>query len=51
VLELAATIDWLASQEQVSDWRSELVRRKGVKAERSRVERAERLLHDLNMKN
>jgi uncharacterized protein YwgA len=51
VLELAATIDWLASQEQISDWRSELVRRKGAKAERSRVERAERLLHDLNMEN
>jgi hypothetical protein len=51
VLELAATIDWLRSQEQVSNWRSELVRRKGAKAERSRVERAERLLHDLNMEN
>ncbi len=50
VLELAATIDWLRTQEQVSDWRLELVRRKGAKAEASRVARAERLLHDLNMK-
>jgi uncharacterized protein len=49
VLELAATIDWLRSQEQVSNWRWELVRRKGAKAERSRVERAERLLRDLDM--
>jgi uncharacterized protein YwgA len=51
VLELAATIDWLRTQEQVSNWRSELARRKGAKAELSRVERAERLLRDLNMDN
>jgi uncharacterized protein YwgA len=50
-LELAATIDWLRTQEQVSDWRAELVRRKGAKAERSRVDRAERLLQDLHLDN
>lgn len=51
VLELAATIDWLRTQERVKDWRLELVRRKGAKTEGGRVERAERLLHDLNIES
>ena len=49
VLELAATIDWLRTQEQIHEWRLELARRKGAKAEHGRVERAERLLHELNL--
>ncbi len=49
VLELAATIDWLRTREGVADWRHELVRRKGAKAEPGRVERALRLLRDLGI--
>jgi len=49
VLELAATIDWLRNEEQVDDWRPELVRRKGGKAEPSRVRQAERLLGMLGL--
>jgi len=49
VLELAATIDWLKHQEQIGDWRPELIRRKGAKTEGGRVERAERLLRALNL--
>ena len=49
VLELAATIDWLKRVERVADWRKELVRRKGGKAAPDRVERATRLLSDLEL--
>ncbi len=51
VLELAATIDWLRTREEVPDWRHELLRRKGAKAETDRVERALGLLRDLGIDN
>ena len=44
VLELAATIDWLQTREEVPDWQRELFRRKGAKAESGRVDRALGLL-------
>jgi len=44
VLELAATIHWLECIEKVDDWRSELVRRKGVKVAGGRMEKATQLL-------
>jgi uncharacterized protein len=40
VLELAATIDWLKTREDFADWQHELLRRKGAKADKGRVERA-----------
>jgi uncharacterized protein len=49
VLELAATIHWLAFIEKVRDWRSELVRRKGVKTEGGRREKAVELLAALGI--
>ncbi|HLY58058.1 MAG TPA: hypothetical protein VKS60_21020 [Stellaceae bacterium] len=49
VLELAATIHWLAKNERVSDWKAELVRRKGPKTERGRAEKAVGLLEKLNL--
>ncbi len=49
ILELAATIDWLRAVERVADWEEELVRRKGAKAERDRMERAVALLRDLGL--
>jgi uncharacterized protein YwgA len=49
VLELAATIHWLAQVEKVSDWRRELVRRKGSKTQNGRMERAAELLGELGI--
>jgi uncharacterized protein YwgA len=49
VLELAATIHWLAKKERVRDWRRELVRRKGVKTERGRMDEAVGLLKELGL--
>jgi uncharacterized protein len=49
IIELAATIDWLRSQEGVTDWRSELVRRKSVKTNGGRVEQALVLLRELGL--
>lgn len=49
VLELAATIHWLACVENVTDWHSELVRRKGVKTERGRDAEALSLLRELGL--
>lgn len=50
VLELAATIHWLAKIEKVSDWPKELVRRKGSKTQNGRMERAIDLLGELGVK-
>jgi hypothetical protein len=47
VLELAATIHWLVYTEKVSDWETELVRRKGVRTERGRMKEAIELLGKL----
>jgi len=49
VLELAATIHWLAAVEELQDWRAELVRRKGVKTEHGRTDAALRLLEELQI--
>jgi len=49
VLELAATIHWIANRERVHDWRAELLRRKGVKTERGRTEEAIDLLKQLGL--
>ena len=49
VLELAATIHWLINREHISDWRRELVRRKGVKGERGRTQEALELLEKLGL--
>jgi uncharacterized protein YwgA len=49
VLELAATIHWLAEVEGYEDWRTELVRRKGAKTQAGRDEKALRLLHLLHL--
>jgi hypothetical protein len=49
VLELAATIHWLAEVEGRADWREELVRRKGVKAQQGRDEKALDVLRSLGL--
>jgi uncharacterized protein YwgA len=49
VLELAATIDWLSQVEKVSDWRSELKKRKAAKTEHGRLDRAVELLRELDL--
>jgi uncharacterized protein YwgA len=49
VLELAATIHWLATQEQVPNWRAELERRKAGKTGSGRRERALELLKELQL--
>lgn len=49
VLELAATIHWLINVEKVSDWETELHRRKGMKTQRGRMEQAVELLQSLTL--
>jgi uncharacterized protein YwgA len=49
ILELAATIHWLAYVERVADWRSELVLRKGVKTQNGRAEEALQFLAELGL--
>jgi uncharacterized protein len=49
VLELAATIHWLVAVEGVSDWKVELVRRKGAKTNNDRDRRAFDLLRTLGL--
>ncbi len=49
VLELAATIHWLAVVEGISDWKTELVRRKGAKTHNDRDQRAVELLRALGL--
>lgn len=49
VLELAATIDWLWRNEACSDWRGEITRRKGVKVQGGRLEKAEELLAKIGL--
>jgi uncharacterized protein YwgA len=49
VLELAATIHWLAFVEEVDNWQAELVRRKGVKTEHGRAEAALGLLVEMQI--
>jgi uncharacterized protein YwgA len=49
VLELAATIDWLWRKEACPDWRREITRRKGVKVQGGRLERAVELLTEIGL--
>ena len=49
VLELAATIHWLATVERIADWHAELVRRKGAKVEQGRDRQAFELLNELGL--
>jgi len=49
VLELAATIDGLQRVERRADWRSELIKRKGVKVQGGRLERAVDLLKEIGL--
>lgn len=49
ILELAATAHWLAEVEKVSDWRSELIARKGAKTNNGRLERAIDLLKEISL--
>jgi uncharacterized protein len=49
VLELAATIHWLAVMEGISDWKSELIRRKGSKTSNGRDRLAVELLRTLGL--
>jgi uncharacterized protein YwgA len=49
VLELAATVDWLWRSERYSDWKGEIIRRKGVKVQHGRLEKAVALLRQLDL--
>jgi uncharacterized protein len=49
VLELAATVDWLAQVEHHDDWRSEIIKRKGVKVQGDRLEKAVSLLVEIGL--
>lgn len=49
VIELAATIHWLATREKVADWRLELKRRKGVKTANGRDDEALAVLRELEL--
>ena len=49
VLELAATIHWLAFVEKVEDWRNELIQRKASKADGGRTDKAIDLLKQLGI--
>jgi uncharacterized protein YwgA len=49
VLELAATVDWLCREEKYTDWRSEITKRKGVKVQGGRLDRAVALLDELGL--
>lgn len=49
ILELAATIHWLAVVEGIADWKNELVRRKGAKTRNNRDQEAIELLSTLGL--
>jgi len=49
VLELAATIHWLAVIERNENWSAELIRRKGAKAQGGRDQQALELLRSLRL--
>lgn len=49
VLELASTIHWLAFVERVPNWKSEIEVRKAGKTGQGRLEKAEKLLKELNL--
>lgn len=49
VLELAATVHWLSYVEKYADWKSEIIKRKGVKVQGGRLEKAVEFLAQLNL--
>lgn len=49
VLELAATVHWLAFVEKVPDWRAEIEVRKAGKTGKGRLEKALALLRDIGL--
>jgi uncharacterized protein len=49
ILELAATIDWLWRFEKIRDWKSEIKKRKPVKAKDERLSKAVELLTSLQL--
>jgi uncharacterized protein YwgA len=49
VLELAATVDWLRNAEKYEDWRSEIIKRKGMKVQGGRLEKAISLLEQIKL--
>ncbi|MGO4333463.1 hypothetical protein AB4037_01030 [Labrys sp. KB_33_2] len=49
VLELAATVHWLAFNEKVADWRAEIEVRKAGKTDNGRLEKAVTLLKELGI--
>jgi uncharacterized protein len=49
VLELAATVDWLWREERYADWQSEITRRKGIKVQGGRLEKALALLSEIGL--
>lgn len=49
VLELAATVDWLWHVEKFTDWKSEITKRKGVKVQGGRLQKAVELLAQLKL--
>lgn len=49
VLELAATVHWLAFVEKVSDWKTEIQVRKAGKTGQGRLEQALKLLDDIGL--
>lgn len=49
VLELAATVHWLWRYEGRDDWRHEITKRKGVKVQGGRLEKALELLKQLGL--
>lgn len=49
ILELAATAHWLASVENLQNWKDEIIKRKGIKTQAGRLEKALDLLKELNL--
>lgn len=49
VLELAATAHWLVTYEHITDWETEIRRRKGTKNDGGRLEKAKELLRKLQL--
>ncbi|WP_311272552.1 MULTISPECIES: hypothetical protein [unclassified Rhizobium] len=49
VLELAATAHWLFTYENISDWETEIRRRKGSKNDSGRLEKAKQLLLKISL--
>lgn len=49
VIELAATIHWLRKKEKIADWGPELKKRKASKATPNNIDRAEKLLTEIDL--